>query len=321
MIAAPAAAQDPAEGGLPSDFDPNRANAIMRRALVTNLHIGDLRVALGGQVDFGRPGIGERGGFHLAAGFDGMTNEVLGAHLRALSFDFVWNQGSGQTLFMPTLLRLDYLFFGASGGSVCPAPFLTVWPATHCDPESGYVGLGGSLLGYQHDTETSRNALRIGEIYAALSFLPAFDEAFTERRFPISVGASLDYFWNIQSDPLARNEVWVGRALFAIDANYRFADSRGGLEGRFQYRPSFTEWGTDFGIEASLRLLYADFHTLYRRQGSLYRFVFEVGYAHWSIPQRSIGVSGGPSAFGWSGIGTDSLFVRVGFEPVIWNIP
>ena len=335
LLTTPAAAQDPdgdTEGvptdGLPSDFDPERAAEIMRRALVTNLHVGELRVALGGHVDLGRPGLGERGGFHLAAGFDGVTNEVLGAHLRALSFDFVWNQGAGQALFMPTLLRLDYLFFGAEGGSVCAAPFLTVWPATHCDPQSGYVGLGGSLLGYQHDTETfggagalTRNALRVGELYAALSFLPAFDEAFSERRFPISVGASLDYLWNLNGDPTGRTERWVGRALFAIDATYRFAGFRGGLEGRFAYRPSFTEWGNDFGIEVSLRVLYADFHTLYRRQGSLFRLVFEAGYAHWSIPGRAVGLSGGASAFGWAGIGTDSLFFRVGFEPTIWNIP
>lgn len=320
LVASVAHAQDDAEPA--EDFDPDRGAEIQRRALLANIHILDLRVALGGHVDFGVAGASPRGGFHLAAGFDAFTNEVLGARLRALSFDFGWNQGSGAALFMPTLLRLDHLFFGAQDGAVCAAAFLTVWPATHCDPESGYVGIGGSLIGYQHDTEDSRNVLRVGELYAALSFLPAFDEAWLERRLPILLGASLDYAWgNLRGDPGGLNERWIGRALFALDGLVRFAQSRGALEGRFAYRPSFTEWGDDYGIELSLRVLYTDLHTLFRMQGSLYRLVFEIGYAHWSIPSRSTGLTLAQSALPWAGGGNDSLIVRIGLEPTLFHIP
>lgn len=327
-VTANAVAREGEDAGDPlaSDAPIAATDADTRRSLITNLHILELRLALGGHVDGGVPGNPERGGFHLAAGLDVVTNEVLGARLRAVSLDVAWNQGSGQFLVMPTLLRLDHLFFGASGGSICPAPFLTVWPATHCDPQSGYVGLGGSLIGYQHDTEaalgaTPRNALRVGEAYAVFSFLPAFDEAFSERRFPISVGASLDYLWNLNSEGLGRTERWIGRALFAVDALVRFAELRGAVEGRFAYRPSFTEWGDDFGIELSLRVLYADFHTLYRRQGDSYRLVFEIGYGHWSIPQRAVGLGGAATAAAFAGYGNDSAFFRIGIEPTVWNIP
>lgn len=309
------------EPGAESDFDPERGAAIQRRALNSNLHILDLRLALGGHFDV-ETGLPVRGGFHLAAGFDTLTNEVLGARVRVASFDFGWNQGAGATLFMPTLLRIDHLFFGAEDGGICPAAFLTVWPATHCDPQSGYVGIGGSLLGYLHDTEDSRNVLRIGEIYAALSFLPAFDEAWLERRFPLLVGASLDYAWgNLRGDPAGLRERWIGRALFAIDALVRFAEQRGAFEGRFTYRPSFTDWGGDWGVELSLRLLYTDFHTALRSQGNSYRLVFEVGYAHWSIPERAAGLSIGTGALAWAGARDDGAFFRVGIEPTLFNVP
>lgn len=326
-----AAADPPSDGAasgdpFASDATPERSDAIFRRSLITNIHVADLRLALGASID-DVTGFGARAGFHLAAGFDGFTNEVLGARLHLVSFDFVWNQGSGQTVWLPTLLRLDYLFFGAEDGAICPAPFLTIWPATHCDPQSGYVGLGGSLLSFLHDTEPStastrtRSAVRIVEAFAVFSFLPAFEEAFAERRLPISVGASLDYFWDL-NDGLAggRTDRWIGRALLAVDGLYRFAGFRGALEGRIAYRPSFTDWGGDYGIEASIRLLYQDVHTLYRRQGDTFRLVFEVGYAHYSSPQHSF-ATGFASGIGWAGFAQDSGFVRVGFEPTVWNVP
>jgi len=318
--------REPSGDPFASDADPDSAGDIVRRSLVTNVHLLDLRLAVGASID-DLNGTGVRAGFHLAAGFDGFTNEVLGAHLRLISFDFVWNQGSGQTVFLPTFLRLDYLFFGAERGDICPAPFLTMWPTSHCDPESGYVGLGGSLLSFLHDTEASsisgrtRSAVRIIEAFAVFSFLPAFQTAFAERRLPISVGASLDYFWDL-NDGLAGGSTdrWIGRALLAVDGLYRFAEFRGALEGRIAYRPSFTDWGGDYGIEASIRLLYQDFQTLYRRQGDSFRLVFEVGYAHYSSPQHSF-ATGFSSGLGWAGYAQDSGFVRVGFEPTVWNVP
>lgn len=285
-----------------------------RRRLTTNLHLGELRLSLGGHVEGGRAPFGARGGFHLAGGLDVLRNEVLGASLRALTADVAWSQGAGAFFVAATLARVDHWMFGAAGGGVCAAPGLTVVPATTCDAESGYVGVGGTLLSYQHDTSDSRNVLRIVEGYVALSPLPAFQSAWAERRFPLLVGASLDYLWGVTGDPSARSELWVGRAAFAIDGVFRLLGFRMGIDARVAYRPSFTDWGGDWGLEATARVLYLDVHRLFRTQGTLYRIVLEVGYAHWSEPARAMGVP-------WAGVASDTGVLRVGLEPVVWNVP
>jgi hypothetical protein len=83
---------------------------------------------------------------------------------------------------------------------------------------------------------------------------------------------------------------------------------------RAAYRPSLTEFTTDWGVETSLRIAFLDLQSLLRAVGDLYRLVLEVGYAHWSIPQRSFGVP-------WSDAAPDTGFVRAAFEPHVRDVP
>lgn len=308
-----------------TDPSPPDTSPMLRREAMANLHLGDLRLAAGGALESGdREGglaFGERASAHLAASLSVVTTEVLGGGVRALSIDVAWNEGTGRTVLGAELFRLDAMALGADANGICPAPIFVVWPATLCSPYSGYVGIRGSLAGYQHDFVSDRNALRLAELGLVI-FLPhgdgtgAFGDDSMIARFPLHLGASVDYAWNLGrlGPPPAQSDAWLARADFGIDVAARLFDTRFEIALVVDYRPRFDAFTSDWGLEAMLRLAYIDLYTLLRAQADLWRIGLEVGYAHWSIPEHAFGTA-------WSDQATDSGFVRLALLPTIRNVP
>lgn len=297
----------------------------LRRSAMANLHFLDLRLGAGAALEATSP-LGDRASFHGTAGLTALSNEVLGGRLRALSLDVAWNEGTGRTVLAAELLRIDALVFGQDDEGICPAPILLLAPPGACHPRSGYVGLSGTLVGYQHDFASGRHALRIAE--AALLLVPpsagvegaagegAFGDDWLVARFPFRVGASVDYAWSLPVAPApdAPSDAWLARADLGLDASLRLLDTRLELALSIDYRPRLDAWIDDWGLEATLRVAFIDLYTLLRAQADLYRVGLEIGYARWSVPEHGFGVA-------WSDRASDTGFVRVVFLPTVRNVP
>jgi hypothetical protein len=298
----------------------------LRRSAMANLHFLDLRLGAGAALEAGGT-LGDRAGFHGTLGLTALSNEVLGGRLRALSLDVAWNEGTGRAVIAAELVRIDALVFGQDDEGICPAPILLVAPPGACHPRSGYVGLAGTLIGYQHDFASGRHALRVAE--ATLLLVPpaagvegaagegAFGDDWLVARFPFRLGASVDYAWALPTPTppaAAPADAWLARADLGLDASLRLLDTRLELALSVDYRPRLDAWADDWGLEATLRVAYVDLYTLLRAQADLYRVGLEVGYAHWSVPAHGFGAA-------WSDRATDTGFVRVVLLPTVRNVP
>lgn len=311
----------PARADDPVDPPPYDTSPMIRREAMANLHLVDVRLAAGGALESGDVvgglAFGERAGVHLAAGLSIASTEVLGGGVRAISADVAWNEATGRSVVGAELFSLDALMLGADHRGVCPAPIFVVWPPSLCSPQSGYVGVRGSLVGYQHDFVSDRNALRVGQLGLVLAVpygdgTGAFGDDWLVARAPIHLGASVDYVWNLRGS--TASEAWLARADLGVDVALRLFDTRFELELALDYRPRFDAFVDDYGVEATLRVAYIDLYTLLRAQSDLVRFGLEVGYAHWSDPSHSFGTA-------WSDQGTDSGFVRLVLLPTLRNVP
>src|SRR5262249_51186703 len=120
------------------------------------------------------------------------------------------------------------------------------WFTTLCDDSTGFVGLGGSLLGFQHDTAGPRDVFHVGELDVVGSVTPAFGGDWSRSRFLVRAGASLDHY----SFTGGVGDRWTGRLAAGADGAARLGPVE--LEPSFRYRPSFSGFGDDFGIEARI---------------------------------------------------------------------
>lgn len=176
----------------------------------------------------------------------------------------------------------------------------------------GYVGVGLDVAHYQLSTTNDRNVFRVGELTGVLAFEPVYgtssggsggQSTWLAHHFPIRLGASLDY---VYGGPVTNT--FVGRFVAGIDGVVRFANGHGELEARFRYRPSFTAWVDDFGIESSLYIGYGGEYRLLQTAGTLWHVGLEIGYGYWSLPEHSFGIP-------WDEVGKHTAFARLVFQP------
>ncbi len=203
------------------------------------------------------------------------------------------------------LLSIDHAIFGTvtklgPNGEKVTATCLWLLGGP-CAAGTGYGGFGLDLVDLQFSLG-GRSAFRIGELTGVWTPMPAYDDRHMTARVPIRVGATLDYLWGVPRE----GDAVVGRLVLGIDAMLRFADRHVELQAKVRYRPSFTQWLDDFGVEAVVGIGWVGPHRLFQPQGAPLRIGIELGYGHWHRPEHSFGLP-------WSDGARETFFARAVF--------
>jgi hypothetical protein len=186
---------------------------------------------------------------------------------------------------------------------------ICVWLASQTPCTGGYVGFGAELLDVQYGFASGRGAMRIVEGTFVWSPLPSFDDRDNVLRvLPLRVGAELDYVWGVPS-----GDTFVGRLVVGSDLSARFADRHGEVALSARWRPSFTGFVTDWGVEAKAYLGYVGSYTAFQQQGAPWRIGVELGFAHWEDPSHALGLA-------WGDAAGESFFARLVVSGAIWSL-
>lgn len=283
--------------------------------------LGETRVALGASVDSGGSGSNlARYGFFGTGRFDIADFDTTGVSVWVARLE-AGGRTSGESFLFLGLLSFDTYMIGvrSAPGDKGRVRLPCIWYGKNEACTSGGIfGVGLDLLHWQTSLTSEREILRLGEVTGIFALPPAFGSSGTggptseltwmKVHFPIRVGGSADFRYG---GPLGAG-AWIGRFVAGFDADLRFAKEHVELKAKFRYRPSFTAWVDDFGIESSLYIGYAGVQQLWQRPGTTWRFGLEVGYGYWTVPQNEFGVE-------WDEFGKHTGFVRMVFQPALWT--
>jgi hypothetical protein len=233
----------------------------------------------------------------------GVATAWLGFRVHALRFDVNGRPELHDTVVSGTLASVDAWMIGAGYTDSSPCFF---WFGVLCDEKTGFVGLGGSLGGFQHDTLGPRTALRIGELDVIGSVTPAFAAGWSKYRFLPKVGASLDHFWS----PPGVSDRFVGRLAVGFDAAARLGSLD--VEPSFRWRPSFSDFTDDYGFEAGLSAGVRRSWKGLDDAGDAVRFAVEFGYSYFSVPALAYGSD-------WGLAGKHTMFIRLIVAPSLFS--
>jgi len=226
-------------------------------------------------------------GADLRAGVLGAAVDLLGLRARVLRLEVVGRPSLGSVAVGGGLLTVDAWMVGAS--NVDDRPCLW-WPEVQCDGSTGFLGFGGSLLGFAHETSSGRSALRILELAVLASPTPAFGASWNRFRFLPRAGASLDVLWRV---PSGGDGVYP-RLSVGFDAGLRLGLVE--IEPSLRWRPSLRSFTGDWGLEASLRIMLRGRWDGLSPPGSPLRLWVELGYQYWSAPGTAFAVDQLPGA-------------------------
>jgi hypothetical protein len=280
--------------GIGTAPEPNAGALDFARADVLTLELGAGSV---GSFDTDQASVD----FHGA--LIGAATAWLGFRAHALRFDVNGRPELHDTVVSGTLASVDAWMIGAGYTDSSPCFF---WFGVLCDGTTGFVGLGGTLVGFQHDTLGPRTALRIGELDVIGSVTPAFAAGWSKYRFLPKVGASLDHFWS----PPGLSDRFVGRLAVGFDAAARLGPLD--VEPTFRWRPSFSGFTDDYGFEAALEAAVRDTWKGLDHAGDALKYAVQLGYSYWSIPALSYGPD-----FGLGGQHT--VFIRLVMAPSLFS--
>jgi hypothetical protein len=257
----------------------------------------ELGVGAAGAIDAKRASVDLRFGVTVA------STAWLGFRGQLLRFDVTGRPQFHDTTVSGTALQLDGWMVGTGNrdSSLC-----FFWFTTLCDGSTGFVGVGGSLLGFQHDTSGPRDVLRVGELDVVGSPTPAFGADWSHNRLLGRAGASWDHyaFYGGVGDR------WLGRLALGLDGALRLGAVE--LEPSFRYRPSFSAFGDDYGLEARIDAsIRSTWHGL-DSAGDALRFSLQLGYAYWSVPAYSYGAD-------WASPGKHTAFLRLVIAPSLFS--
>jgi hypothetical protein len=240
----------------------------------------------------------------LGGALIGAKLAALGIRANALKFEIAGRPGVHTTELAGTLATVDAWMIGSGYADAKPCLWFF---GVLCDEATGFVGFGGSLIGLQHDTESTRSALRLAEVDAVFSLTPAFAAGWSRYRLLPRVGISSDYVWN----PPGGSDRFVFRLDAGADAAARFMGLDFALAVR--WRPALDRFSDDYGIETTLE-------TSVRRSwkggfdpvGDAIRFGVQIGYAYWRVPALSYGPD-------WLLFAKNTGFVRLVVAPSFFS--
>jgi hypothetical protein len=230
--------------------------------------------------------------------------ELAGFRARVLDLGFLHRPALHGGALSGTLVSVDawMLGTGRNDSSLCP-----FWFGAACDDHTGFVGLGGSLLGAQHDTASARTVLRLGELDLVGSPGPAFSGSWSRRRVLPHAGLSVDRVWRAPGLP----DRWLPRLVAGVQGTLRVA--RVSVEPAFDWRPRLGALTDDAGFEARLDLLWrTQWYGGLDHAGDALRVGLRAGYAFWNVPGHSYGSD-------WLGPARHVFFVRVAVLPSFFS--
>lgn len=272
---APPPADAPPQGG---GFVPPPSDLPGQNPLdLAPINIGTLQLSAGGIGGFERQAGG--GSSDLAAGIDVVEVEFLGLAVKAATFKAAVQPTLDTGILSGSLVQLDQMMFGKHypDKPICPA-----FPTVLCDQDSGYWGLGTTILSFASDLGAHRTGLRIVEGDFVGSVTPAFGKDWKRYRFLPRIGASLDWFNRRASGDAGL----VGRGMLGFDASFVIGPVY--VEPSFRWRPSTSDFVHDYTLEPRLEIFAKSAWAAWHDRDAL-RFGVEVGFTHASMPDNAFG--------------------------------
>jgi hypothetical protein len=219
---------------------------------------------------------------------------------------------AGSGAFGAQALSVDYAIIEGSstlGNDAQRVVHPCLWLINAPCNSGGVAGVGLDLLAWQTSLTSNRRAFRLADVDFVSPIEPATDSGWSSRRVPVRVGISVDEIDGISGT----SATWIPRLDLGADGLFRFANGEGELDARIRYRPSLSGFTADYGIEATVYIGYRTRHYLIQPQGAPLLIGVELGYAYWSLPAHSFGVS-------WNELASNTGFARlvVGITP--WAI-
>lgn len=224
---------------------------------------------------------GKGGSSELTLGFLLARAQLLGLSASALTFRAAPRPSLQTWSLEATFLTLDEMMFGSRypDKPVCPA-----WPTEVCDDDTGFIGIGGSLLSFHADTDSHRNELRLGELDAVFSVTPAFNANWSHVFHLLPrIGLSIDWLSRAQTDRSA----WVGRAMAGFDLSVAAGPLF--IAPSFRWRPSLTAFAKDYALEPRLEVYGRTAWPGWHGHDGM-RIGVELGYTRTSIPGTAFGM-------------------------------
>jgi hypothetical protein len=236
----------------------------------------NLELGVGG---IGSPEHGLGGSTDLLAGLQGVRIDFLGLSLSALELRASFRPSFDSGRLSGTLASLDEMMFGSRypNMKVCPG-----FPTIRCDEDSGYWGLGATVLSFFTDLGAKKSAIRLGELDFVGSVTPAFGKDWKRYRFLPKIGVSIDHFFPAGTDPAA----WVGRGMLGFDASFVLGPVF--VRPSFRYRPSTGDFVHDYTLEPKIEIFANETWSAWHDRDAL-RVGGEIGYTHASRPADAFG--------------------------------
>ncbi|MCC7440731.1 MAG: hypothetical protein IT285_03800 [Bdellovibrionales bacterium] len=226
---------------------------------------------------------GGQAGGAVRFSLEGISLDTPVGDLDLLQFAAVYLPDAGGFRLRLKLADSDVLFFcrDADTGET-HAPLMAMF--NNCVPE-GIVGIGGSLLDFQWDIQTSRVMARWLEANVVVNFLRNGNGTeYLNHRLTAFLGASLDTMFPGDVPGGDPNTAVMPRLNMGIAGMLRTANNRLEIHGYAGYRPNLLDF-TDFAVEGEVKLLY---NFLFSRN-----VMGQVGLhgaaSYWSVPSHSIG--------------------------------